>query len=362
MSAVKYCRKLKKIAAVLIFFIVCAVSPVSADQQFVLAVGDTMVIPCLLEIWSDQSVDCVISNPDVLMTDGSGRAVIAISEGISDVYVHMTNPDTDIRYTFIVVSAQRPEAPAEWAQPEAAGGGVRPENGSGTGGAGASPEAEGVVPGNDAGIGGADTGTAVGGVTTENNAGAGEADAVAANGEVRPENGSGTGDGTDAGAATGRDIPETDAGTGDGTDADALDGLADTHEDPHMPDESIADTQEDPRASESGETDAGGTERAVPFWEERGDGGISFEVIGDDSPGNTDIKRDTADGASAKYRPFAYLKGDGEIVPLFVCVAGHEVRWKYIESVLYIEATQTCKGPLRVGACDSRGNIYYFSS
>lgn len=302
MSAVKYCRKLKKIAAVLIFFIVCAVSPVSADQQFVLAVGDTMVIPCLLEIWSDQSVDCVISNPDVLMTDGSGRAVIAISEGISDVYVHMTNPDTDIRYTFIVVSAQRPEAPAEWAQPEAAAGGVRPENGSETG------------------------------------------------------------DGTDAGAATGRDIPETDAGTGDGTDADALDGLADTHEDPHMPDESIADTQEDPRASESGETDAGGTERAVPFWEERGDGGISFEVIGDDSPGNTDIKRDTADGASAKYRPFAYLKGDGEIVPLFVCVAGCEVRWKYLESVLYIEATQTCKGPLRVGACDSRGNIYYFSS
>lgn len=302
MSLVKYSRKLKKIAAVLIFFIVCAVSPVSADQQFVLAVGDTMVIPCLLEIWSDQSVDCVISNPDVLMTDGSGRAVIAISEGISDVYVHMTNPDTDIRYTFIVVSAQRPEAPAEWAQPEAAAGGVRPENGSETG------------------------------------------------------------DGTDAGAATDGVIPEHDAGTGDGADTDALDGLTDTPEDPHMPDESIADTQEDPRASESEETDAGGTERTVPFWEERGDGGISFEVIGDDSPGNTDIKRDTADGASAKYRPFAYLKGDGEIVPLFVCVAGHEVRWKYIESVLYIEETPACKGPLRVGACDSRGNIYYFSS
>ena len=302
MSVVKYCRKLKKIAAVLIFFIVCAVSPVSADQQFVLAVGDTMVIPCLLEIWSDQSVDCVISNPDVLMTDGSGRAVIAISEGISDVYVHMTNPDTDIRYTFIVVSAQRPEAPAEWAQPEAAAGGVRPENGSETG------------------------------------------------------------DGPDSGAATGGVIPEHDAGTGDGADTDALDGLTDTHEDPHMPDESIADTQEDPRASESEETDAGGTERTVPFWEERVDGGISFEVIGDDSPGNTDIKRDTADGASAKYRPFAYLKGDGEIVPLFVCVAGHEVRWKYIESVLYIEETPACKGPLRVGACDSRGNIYYFSS
>ena len=302
MSVVKYSRKLKKIAAVLIFFIVCAVSPVSADQQFVLAVGDTMVIPCLLEIWSDQSVDCVISNPDVLMTDGSGRAVIAISEGISDVYVHMTNPDTDIRYTFIVVSAQRPEAPAEWAQPEAAAGGVRPENGSETG------------------------------------------------------------DGTDSGAATGGVIPEHDAGTGDGADTDALDGLTDTHEDPHMPDESIADTQEDPRASESEETDAGGTERTVPFWEERVDGGISFEVIGDDSPGNTDIKRDTADGASAKYRPFAYLKGDGEIVPLFVCVAGHEVRWKYLESVLYIEETPACKGPLRVGACDSRGNIYYFSS
>ena len=73
MAAVEITGKMKIIGAFLLLLIMCASYPVQADQQFVLTVGDTMVIPCLLEIWSDQSVSCVISNPDVRMSDGSGR-------------------------------------------------------------------------------------------------------------------------------------------------------------------------------------------------------------------------------------------------------------------------------------------------
>ena len=106
--------RLKKTGVILILFVLCAACTVRADQQFVLTVGETMVIPCLIEVWSDQSVNCVISNPEVLMSDGSGRAVIALSEGVSDVYVHMTNPDTDIRYSFVVEPAQHWDAAEGW--------------------------------------------------------------------------------------------------------------------------------------------------------------------------------------------------------------------------------------------------------
>ena len=113
--------RLKKTGVILILFVLCEACTVRADQQFVLTVGETMVIPCLIEVWSDQSVDCVISNPEVLMSDGSGRAVIALSEGVSDVYVHMTNPDTDIRYSFVVEPAQHWDAAEGWTQPDETG-------------------------------------------------------------------------------------------------------------------------------------------------------------------------------------------------------------------------------------------------
>ena len=295
--------KLKKIGAGLILFILCASYTVSADQQFVLTVGETMVIPCLLEMWSDQSVNCVISNPEVLMSDGSGRAVIALSEGVSDVYVHMTNPDTDIRYTFVVEPAQHWDAAEGWTQPD-----------------------EAAIDGR-----------------------------VLDSGEPRVNNETGSpGEAdTDAGAGSRDDRAEAHMPEGDHADSGA---------EAHMSENDYAESGAETDISETDENDTLGTTESVPFWEKRGSGGISFVVIEDDLPGKTAKEAGVIDTNGAKYRPIAYLNADGEVVPLFVCAAGHEIRWKYIGRILYVEDSPSCTGPYRVSARDCRGNICYFSS
>ena len=285
--------RLKKTGVILILFVLCAACTVRADQQFVLTVGETMVIPCLIEVWSDQSVNCVISNPEVLMSDGSGRAVIALSEGVSDVYVHMTNPDTDIRYSFVVEPAQHWDAAEGWTQPDETG---------------------------------TDGGTL-------------ESDEPRVNDETP---------GISPGSRTKAHMPE--------------DGHADSGAEAHMPEDDYADLGVDTDMSKTVEKDALGTTESVPFWEERGSGGISFVVIEDDLPGRTAKEGDVIDSGGVKYRPIAYLNADGEVVPLFVCAAGHEVRWKYIGRILYIEASRSNTGPFRVSARDCRGNICYYSS
>ena len=130
----------------------------------------------------------------------------------------------------------------------------------------------------------------------------------------------------------------------------------------HMPEDDYADLGVDTDMSKTVEKDALGTTESVPFWEERGSGGISFVVIEDYLPGRTAKEGDVIDFGGVKYRPIAYLNADGEVVPLFVCAAGHEVRWKYIGRILYIEASRSNTGPFRVSARDCRGNICYYSS
>ena len=303
MLSIRIIGKLKKIGVLLIILIMCAAYTVRADQQFVLTVGETMVIPCLLEVWSDQSVNCVISNPEVLMSDGSGRAVIALSEGVSDVYVHMTNPDTDIRYSFVVEPAQHWDAAEGWTQPD-----------------------EAAIDGR-----------------------------VLDSGEPRVNNETGSpGEAdTDAGAGSRDDRAEAHMPEGDHADSGA---------EAHMSENDYAESGAETDISETDENDTLGTTESVPFWEKRGSGGISFVVIEDDLPGKTAKEAGVIDTNGAKYRPIAYLNADGEVVPLFVCAAGHEIRWKYIGRILYVEDSPSCTGPYRVSARDCRGNICYFSS
>ena len=287
--------KLKKIGAVLILFILCASYTVSADQQFVLTVGETMVIPCLLEMWSDQSVNCVISNPEVLMSDGSGRAVIALSEGVSDVYVHMTNPDTDIRYTFVVEPAQHWDAAEGWTQPdEAAIDGRVLDSG------------EPRVNNETGSPGEADT-----------DAGAGSRDDRAE--AHMPE-----GDRADSGAEA--HIPEDDHADSGAEAHMPEDDHTDSGAEAHMSENDYAESGAETDISETDENDTLGTTESVPFWEKRGSGGISFVVIEDDFAGKTVEEGDIIDYHGARYKPFAYLNADGEVVPLFVCAAGHDIR------------------------------------
>ncbi len=340
-------EKLKKAGALLVLLLICAACTVHADQQFVIAVGETMVIPCLLELWSDQSVDCVITNPEVLTQDGSGRAVIALSEGTSDVYVHMTNPDTDVRYTFVVVPAQRWEPSEVWTQPEvhaSADGG-----GAGDGALGSD------MTGQDAGH------TAGEGTDTQDGE---NRDGIA---DPRTETRLPEEARTDSQAE-----PHADRQSETRLPEEArIDSQAEPHADrqteAHLSGDVRTDSQAEPHADRQTElrlpgNDETGTTEPIPFWEDRGSGGISFELIEDDISERENIGKDNDSTPKAKYRPFAHLKSDGEVVPLFVCASGREVRWKYADMILYIEDSPTYNGPYRVGAYDSRGNIYYFSS
>lgn len=369
MAAVEITGKIKKTGALLLLFIVCVSYSVQADQQFVLTVGDTMVIPCLLEIWSDQSVSCVISNPEVLMTDGSGRAVIALAEGTSDVYVHMTNPDSDIRYTFVVEPAQRWEASVEWNLPEepAADGGAGTGDGIRVGDGAEANEGDHVS-------GGAENGGRSGtGNETEVNGGLPIGNEGRADGETHAGDEAHPGSGTTAND-TGR---EGGALAGERTDAEggsSPDSSTDSQQRAHLSEEDRADSESDLRMQEEDragsesdlhipEDERGAREmtESIPFWEDRGSEGITFTVIGDDLSEKAKLKEESGN-QNAKYRPFAYLESDGEVVPLFVCAAGREVKWKYVGRILYIEAAPAYTGPYRVCAGDSRRNIYYFSS
>ena len=359
MQAYEIIGKMKKIGAVLILFILCAAYTVSADQQFVLTVGETMVIPCLLEVWSDQSVNCVISNPEVLMSDSSGRAVIALSEGVSDVYVHMTNPDTDIRYSFVVEPVQHWDAAEGWTQTgeTAIDGGVsESEEPRVNDEAGSSGEAN-----TDAGAGSRDD-RAEAHMPEDDHAGSGaeahmpEDDHAGSGAEAHMPEDDHAGSGAEA------HMPEDDYADS-GTEAYMPeDDYADSGAEAHMPEDDYADSREETDMSETDENDSYGTTESVPFWEERGSGGISFVVIEDELPGITEAKGDLIDSHGSKYRPIAYLNADGEVVPLFVCAEGREVRWKYIGRILYVEDSPQYSGPYRVSARDCRGNIYYYSS
>lgn len=366
MSAVKITGKMMKIAAVLLLLIMCATYSVRADQQFVLKVGDTMVIPCLLEIWSDQSVSCVISNPEVLMSDGSGRAVIALGEGTSDVYVHMTNPDSDIRYTFVVEPSGQREVPGEWNLPEAtaadgdavSGEETRVDDGEEVnGGNHVSGGAE-ANGGNRVSVGAATDGRSGTGNETEVSGRSDSGDETEIHGGNRAggEERALTGEGTDAeggGSPGGSTDSKKEANLSEEDRADSEPVL-------YMPEEDRADSESDLPIQEDEHAARKMTE-SVPFWEDRGSEGITFLVIGDELSEKVKQKEEFGN-QNAEYRPFAYLNSDGEVVPLFVCACGREVRWKYVGRILYIEAASTYSGPYRVCACDSRRNIYYFSS
>ena len=369
MSAVEITVKMKKIGAVLLLYIVCAACPVHADQQFVLTVGDTMVIPCLIEIWSDQSVSCVISNPEVLMSDGSGRAVIAISEGTSDVYVHMTNPDTDIRYTFVVEPAQFRETEEEWTLPEettvggttAGDGHTADDDAEANGGNHISGDAEsngGNHISGDAEV----NGRSGDGGETEGSGGTPAGD------EGRPSAGEGAAaqgvasPGGSADLQTEAHMPEEERDDSKSDHNMPEEERDDSKPDHNMPEEGLDDSEHDLHLPEEEERAAPQTAESIPFWEDRGGGGITFRLIEDGFFGKAEAVKGDSGGRNTKYRPFAYLDSDGEVVPLFVCEEGREVRWKYVGRILYIEVSSAYTGPYRVCACDSMKNIYYFSS
>ncbi len=90
---------------VIAFFLLLLFSrtyPAKAEEDIYLVSGENKVIPCLQEIWSDQEFHVEISNPAIVQTDPSGKAVTGLQEGETGLRVFLTNPLRTYTYTIIV--------------------------------------------------------------------------------------------------------------------------------------------------------------------------------------------------------------------------------------------------------------------
>ncbi len=299
-----FLRKTLIFGVVLVALFGASFCRVRGSQEFYLTVGDTMVIPSLAELWSDQEYSCTVGNPDVLMLDGSGRAVTALRSGVSDLYVHVTNPDMDLYYCFVVAE------PAPVCE-------ETPDRGWTTPGPQGSPE-----------------GTGNQSLTREDHKDReNEGEGAAATGQASGERGTGLTDTAQGSAENG--ARPTDAGKSSAENrADPADMGQPSAEGGVSP----ADAEQSSAVNVEGILDA--EEPAGQFWENPAEGGIVFERI------RTDAVR---------------IISDGEVRPVFVSVGGREVRWKYESGVLYLKNIDPGAETVRGGALDTWGNMYYFS-
>ena len=90
-----------------------ALAGAAAAAEVHIKIGETYLLPCLEEVWSDQKYEIAIEDGRVLEKDGSGRAVIAAHEGSTGVTVRITNPGQEFYYRIIVEAAGIASADSE---------------------------------------------------------------------------------------------------------------------------------------------------------------------------------------------------------------------------------------------------------
>ncbi len=90
-----------------------ALAGAAAAAEVHIKIGETYLLPCLEEVWSDQKYEIAIEDGRVLEKDGSGRAVIAAHEGSTGVTVRITNPGQEFYYRIVVEAAGIASADSE---------------------------------------------------------------------------------------------------------------------------------------------------------------------------------------------------------------------------------------------------------
>ena len=110
-------RKVRIAACVLWVLLVGTAVPAlagaAAAAEVHIKIGETYLLPCLEEVWSDQKYEIAIEDGRVLEKDGSGRAVIAAHEGSTGVTVRITNPGQEFYYRIVVEAAGIASADSE---------------------------------------------------------------------------------------------------------------------------------------------------------------------------------------------------------------------------------------------------------
>ncbi len=73
-----------------------------ADGEIILCPGDKYAIPCLAQLLPGQEYEIEIENPDIVGLDETGKSIVAVASGTTEVTVRLMNPDAGYLYVFAV--------------------------------------------------------------------------------------------------------------------------------------------------------------------------------------------------------------------------------------------------------------------
>ena len=73
-----------------------------ADGEIILYPGDKYAIPCLAQLLPGQEYEIEIENPDIVGLDETGKSIVAVASGTTEVTVRLMNPDAGYLYVFAV--------------------------------------------------------------------------------------------------------------------------------------------------------------------------------------------------------------------------------------------------------------------
>ena len=73
-----------------------------ADGEIILYPGEKYAIPCLGQLLTGQEYEIEIENPDIVGLDETGKCIVAVAPGTTEVTVRLMNPDAGYLYVFAV--------------------------------------------------------------------------------------------------------------------------------------------------------------------------------------------------------------------------------------------------------------------
>ena len=87
---------------IVLFMILNTAHNAQADGEIILCPGDKYAIPCLAQLLPGQEYEIEIENPDIVGLDETGKSIVAVASGTTEVTVRLMNPDAGYLYVFAV--------------------------------------------------------------------------------------------------------------------------------------------------------------------------------------------------------------------------------------------------------------------
>ncbi|MDO4805424.1 MAG: hypothetical protein Q4A32_11470 [Lachnospiraceae bacterium] len=94
-------------SALVILLVLCiflySLNTARAEGEFLLSIGDKFQIPCLPQSGSGQEYEILIENPDIVGLDETGKCIVGVAPGTTEVTVILYDPGAVYAYGFTVL-------------------------------------------------------------------------------------------------------------------------------------------------------------------------------------------------------------------------------------------------------------------